>query len=253
MRTRLCGLAATTILLATGTAAAAQELSWQAWLGQVPIATVRANYAPDPGRYRMTASVDTGGPMQQLFPWGVNAETVGRMTQGLARPDRFRFDSMTAGRPRHMAIDFGPNGARVARAEPPVASGVPMEATRGAFDPMTAFVHVGRALAAGQGCNMTVPVFEGRWRYDLVLRDHGREQLQPTAMAPVGGQAHRCEVGFRPVAGFDPRQLAGWENVSGRAWFLPSGGPGPWFPVRIEADLPMAMVTIAMQRPPTGG
>lgn len=260
MRTRsstsLCGLGAALFLLTTGTARAAQELSWQAWLGQVPIGIVRATYDGDPGHYRMHANVDTSGPMQQLLPWGVTANTAGRTMQGLARPDRFRFDSTTAGRPRHMTIEFGPDGARVAEAEPPLdpnrPHAVPRAATRGALDPLSAFVQVGRALAAGQGCNMTVPVFEGRWRYDLVLRDLGREALVPTPMAPVTGLAHRCEVTFRPVAGFDPRQLAGWENVTGRVWYLPSGDPGPWFPVRLEADLPMAMVTIAMQRPPAG-
>lgn len=257
MRKKLPGGIAALVLLVSGTAEAAQELAWQAWLGAVPIASVRATYDPAPdGRYRMTGVVDTSGPMQQMFPWGVHAETVGRMLQGLTRPDRFRFDSTTNGRPRHMAIAYAPDGARVVAAEPPLNPQgprvVPKEATRGALDPMSAFVMVGRALAAGQGCTMTVPVFEGRWRYDLILRDAGRQQLQPTPMAPVAGEAQRCDVTFRPVAGFDPRELNGWENIGGRAWFLPSRGPGPWFPVRIEADLPIALLTIAMRAPPLG-
>lgn len=237
--------------------ARAESFSWQVFLGPLPIAVADATYAPDGDRYLMGAKVDTGGPSQKLFPWSIAAETVGRLIPGFARPERFRFDSLLRQKPRHMAITYAPGGATVTRAEPPLKREgyrtVEYAQTRGALDPLSAFIAVGRALAAGRGCPGVVPVFEGRWRYDLLLTDRGRQEIQPSMFAPVGGTTHRCDVRFRPVAGFDPKDLqGGWENVAGRAWFKPAD-KGPWFPAKIEVDLPITMLTIGLKRPVPGG
>ncbi len=83
--------------------------------------------------------------------------------------------------------------------EPPASAAQRREA----LDPVSAML----AMAMDGGatpCARTVPVFDSRLRYDLVFKPLGADVVRTRAYE---GPAHKCEVRYTPVAGFDPTDL----------------------------------------------
>jgi hypothetical protein len=63
-------------------------------------------------------------------------------------------------------------------------------------------------VAQGDPCNRTIRVYmDGRSRFDFVMRPNGTQRVNSRAFQ---GEAVRCAVQFRPIAGFsDPQEAAG--------------------------------------------
>ena len=53
-------------------------------------------------------------------------------------------------------------------------------------------------------CNQTVPVFDGGWRYDLVLSPKRKVALQRKGSTAYSNYAVVCRVEFKPIAGYAP-------------------------------------------------
>jgi hypothetical protein len=98
---------------------------------------------------------------------------------------------------------------------------------RGFLDPIS----VGMIPAAGangigpEACQRTLPVFDGRQRYDLVLAFKRMDRVK--AERGYDGPALVCSVTYRPLGGHDPeRQAIKWlrDNRELEMWFAPIAG-----------------------------
>jgi Protein of unknown function (DUF3108) len=98
---------------------------------------------------------------------------------------------------------------------------------RGFLDPIS----VGMIPAAGangmgpEACQRTLPVFDGRQRYDLVLAFKRMDRVK--AERGYDGPALVCSVMYRPLGGHDPeRQAIKWlrDNRDLEMWFAPIAG-----------------------------
>lgn len=96
---------------------------------------------------------------------------------------------------------------------------------RGAVDQLTAIASM--IIAQSDPCTGTIKVYmDGRSRFDFVLTPNGRVQVNTAAFQ---GEALRCSVLFRPIAGFsDPQDAATLTFL-----FAPTPS-GLFAPVRIE-------------------
>lgn len=128
------------------------------------------------------------------------------------------------------------------RAEPPLSPAgdrVPVAEThrRGVFDPMSALL----IAASGQGntvspeaCNRTLPIFDGRGRFDLVLTYKRMEQVK--AATGYRGPAVVCSVSYRPIAGHRPSLPTVKYLVRARdmeVWLAPVSGSRILVPFRV--------------------
>lgn len=107
-------------------------------------------------------------------------------------------------RDRVVRTAFTANDA-VTTAEPAMGMGNPPATAaqrRGVMDQITAIASL--ITASGDPCRRTVPVFmDGRSRFDFVLTPNGEVNVNTPAYR---GQALRCRVEFRPIAGFSDPQ-----------------------------------------------
>jgi hypothetical protein len=96
---------------------------------------------------------------------------------------------------------------------------------RGAVDQLTAIASM--ITADTDPCSGTIKVYmDGRSRFDFVLTPNGRVSVNTPAFQ---GEALRCSVQFRPIAGFsDPQEAATLTFL-----FAPTSS-GLYAPVRIE-------------------
>jgi hypothetical protein len=162
-------------------------------------------------------------------------------------PARYRTEGVWRGALRHIGLDYPPGAAGpVLRVlEPREAPGerepVAPELRRGTLDPLSALVKLSRAVAETGRCDGTAAVFDGRRRSDVAVRTAGRDLLPPRRWGGEAwsGEALRCGLEWRQVAGFHTRQdqeERGRVNT-GLAWIAPAWAGGP--PVPVQAELPV--------------
>ena len=77
----------------------------------------------------------------------------------------------------------------------------------GALDPIAAAFFRARSDDPNgdlKVCDQTVPVFDGGWRYDLVLSPKRKVTLQRKGSTGYSNSAVVCRVEFKPIAGYTP-------------------------------------------------
>lgn len=98
-----------------------------------------------------------------------------------------------------------------------------------AIDDLSALVAMVFDPAIGADpCARTIKIFDGRQRFDFAFRANGEVRVNTNGYR---GQAKRCSVTYRPIAGFTEAV-----EVGGPMSFVFAPlAPGVWAPVRIES------------------
>ena len=107
------------------------------------------------------------------------------------------------------------------------------------IDPLTAvFLRARSDDSDGDSkvCDQTIPVFDGDWRFDLVLSTKRRVKLQKQTPTGYSGYAVICGVKFIPIAGYRPDdpdiKLMSQSNAI-EVWLVSLPGTGMYAPYRI--------------------
>lgn len=158
------------------------------------------------GRYRVEAIGHTSGIIGYMIPWQSWNRSEG-MRDGLSlKPDFYHSSNIFRDQLRTANLDFAPDGSVVATTVPNAAQDererVPPEQTIGTLDNLSGALSLVLALDAHQPCTVTVHGYNGRRRYDVVVRDGGSEVLPPTEFGMFSGRATVCLLMVRRLAGF---------------------------------------------------
>lgn len=105
---------------------------------------------------------------------------------------------------------------------------------RGAWDPlMAAMVAV---LGRSDPCAGTLPVFDGRTRFDLVPKRIGSENF-PSNDFKVKGESVVCEVRLRKIAGYKPNTDPDEDfDKPAKLWLGALDDSGRLYPLRVEIE-----------------
>jgi hypothetical protein len=157
----------------------------------------------------------------------------GRVTaEGLLQPEAYQHQGGRRGedRPngRIVRATFSPTDVVTVTDPPGMSMGNPRatpEQRSGVIDQISAIASM--VVAEGNPCQRTLNVYmDGRSRFDFVMTPNGRINVDSRAYE---GEAVRCRVEFRPIAGFsDPQEAATLTFVFAET---PSG---MWAPITIE-------------------
>ena len=124
-------------------------------------------------------------------------------------------------------------------------------------DPMSAIMQI--ILAASRSdtspgsnpCGGTIPVYDGRRRFDLIMEPRGIEEVSTGKGAAFEGEALKCWIGFKRVAGYKPRKKKRTDRMDGLSewpdiymWLAPVKGRDTivHMPVRFYADTRLGSV-----------
>ncbi len=194
-----------------------------------------------------------------LYEWrGITAST-GRVTSTGPEPSMYALnysDSAKAAERLRMTFEGGDvtNVSIVPRKR--VSSRVipvTKEQLEGVLDPMSgAFLTAQSKNPNGDlnVCNHTLPVFDGRQRYDLVVTPKRSVRVKRTTPKGYAGPAVICRVKFIPIAGYHPdnpavQMMAKSNEIE--VWLVPVRGTNMYVPYRIVLPTPVgygsAMVT----------
>ena len=193
----------------------------------------------DGGGYAATAQRKMTGLVGALVGAAQNYTYAasGRVTAAGLDPETYRHQG--GKRNRVVTVDY--RGAQpVTTANPVMGMGNPPatpEQRAGAIDQVSAIASM--IAATGDPCGRTIHVLmDGRSRFDFVLSANGRVNVNTRAWR---GQAIRCSVAFRPIAGFpDPQTPATLTFL-----FAPTAN-GLYAPLRIEMPTDIEQIGVAV-------
>ncbi|MCG5239258.1 DUF3108 domain-containing protein [Azospirillum doebereinerae] len=251
-----------------GTASAAPvSATYRVHVGGVAVLDVAATLEMTGVAYKMEVKAQTDGFLGRMFPW----QTVSR-SEGAVRPDRLvparhSQSSVFRGKPRSVTLEYDGQGNVAATVLPPPEEDdrepVPDAQKRGAYDPLSGFLAVLTAAARGEACTRSLPVYDGRRRYDMIFEDVGPRLVGASRYSVFAGAARQCRVSYRPVAGYgkNPPSGAFWRRESGPSerppadlWLAPVVPGEPPLPVRLETESDLGAVVIHLTgvTPPGG-
>lgn len=114
--------------------------------------------------------------------------------------------------------------------------------TQGTTDVLTATLIAMQAVGEGKDCEGVSEVFDGKRRFEMVFNHLEREELKPSKYNIYEGEAVKCTVEVKPVAGGWHKKPRGWLSIQeqGRArgtmptvWMGRLSEDGPAVPVKI--------------------
>lgn len=149
---------------------------------------------------------------------------------------------------REVLLDWEPDDV-VVTATPPFGSpGDPAptaEQRREALDPLAMILSLTMS-ASDDPCSRTLPVFDSKLRYDLALEPDGYEEDLRTP--GYRGPAIRCRAYYRPIAGYDPEDLAEPEVYATpvQIW-LAEVSPGVLAPARLYVRFASAILPFSVK------
>jgi hypothetical protein len=204
--------------------------------------------------YAISASGRVGGAIRLLVNGDAHLTTRGTISDARLAPTDFVFKINSADDPLDVSMLIESGNVTDLTALPPTSDGVPIsEADRqGILDPLSALLIPAEDIGDGltkEACQRTLPIFDGRQRYDLQLTFKRFDKIK--ANKGYSGPVVVCSVSYRPIAGrrvSTPlvKYLAESREVEGA--FAPVAGARLLAPVRVLVTNLLANLVIQANR-----
>jgi len=239
--------AAVTLMLAgsVGENAAAQgrlEARYSASVGGIPIGKGAWIIEIGDGVYTTAASGQVAGVLRAVTRGEGSAAVRGTLNAGHPVPSSYAAHVTADEKTDEVRMMLSAGTVKELVAEPPFAPSpdrIPLTDAhrRGIIDPMSAgLIPVGGTgdVLAPEACQRTLPIFDGRQRFDLTLAYKRMEKV--SADKGYQGPAVVCSVTYQPLAGHRPSRYAIkylMEQRDMEIWLAPIVGTRIVVPIRI--------------------
>ena len=205
-----------------------------------------------PAAYVIQGDFETSG-FGALFASIANRSLAeGREVADVPHPVTFNSETDRNGAVQHLSVKFRadgvPNGSVSPAPKEPVTP-VNYSQLPGTVDNLTAYLMLERQVARGGGCDLRVPVFDGRHRYDLKFSDAGEHVLSPAEGQDFKGETQACRMVRDEIGGFylDKKHEEG--ASSGTIWYAKQLMPGDLaVPVRMTMQTEIGDVALFLSK-----
>jgi hypothetical protein len=158
------------------------------------VLSLRTQLEQQGDRYVVTAEYATAGIAGMVTNQATHAVARGRLTPGSAEPELFQNNTRHGRTDYQSRVEYRPDGNIVGGVTPAPENPVPPEAMRGTVDNLTAYLRLERQLGVKKSCALSVPVFDGAHRYDLVFTGGKKETLEPEGGQEYAGETITCNM-----------------------------------------------------------
>ncbi|MBS0249895.1 MAG: DUF3108 domain-containing protein [Proteobacteria bacterium] len=213
------------------------------------------------GKYRFNAQFDKNGYVANghtkvsalfgTFKWVGDFSGNGALDPSGIRPSAFQMNYKTQKKVSSVKIGFtglGVTSVAVLPEKPPSPEIIKLkpENLQNVFDPMAAMIAVSDANPS-DACNRTLPVFDGKVRYDLRLSFKGREPVKDRNPSRQPKELVVCRVKYVPIAGHKPKDFErpwiDYNNIEIALRAVPKAGIYVPYRVTIPSPLGNAVMT----------
>jgi hypothetical protein len=190
-----------------------------------------------------------------IYEWKGVTASAGRVTSEGPEPAMYALSYSDGARTgERLRMTFGDGGVRQVSIVPnrrpgPRTIPVTPEQLEGVLDPMSGAFLVAKSSNPNgdlKVCYQTVPVFDGRQRFNLVLTPKKAVAVKKNGPASYAGPAVICRVKFIPIAGYQPDnpaiKLMSRSNEI-EVWLIPVRRTQMYVPYRIVLPTPVGYGT----------
>jgi Protein of unknown function (DUF3108) len=238
------GMAFFAAALLAGTAAAADPASLRVevyGLMGLHVLTLHSTLDEAGDRYTITTDYATRGLAGFFADLSTRASVQGRIGNPAPHPVAFRRETRHGSNERQEKVDYRPDGSIEGSSTPSPPEPVPVAAAQGTVDNLTAYFTLERQLARTGSCALVVPVYDGRYRYNLEFTDAGRKKLTAVAGQQFEGDAIACHMYRRDLPGI--AQLDRQEGArEGTIWYARLLPGEAMVPVRMQMEAAIGVV-----------
>ena len=204
-------------------------LTYDVYLGGLHAFSFDLRLVLGPVGYRIDASGGTRGMTAMLYKWDV-ALTAQGVADGLApsetgpaavRPQRYVTVNSGRQEPRTLLLAFEDGGAYSVKQTPTPTSAdadehddLPHRLPADIVDPLSGALLATQTLADTGRCEQTLPVFDGKRRYNLLIRDAGEARVPKSRYSVFEGAAVMCQFTMERISGFKAkrRYASQWDD-----------------------------------------
>jgi hypothetical protein len=185
------------------------------------------------------------------FKWVGNFSGSGFLENTGVRPSAFEMSYKSKKKATSVKIGFSGNAVSSVALVPtkrpsPEAVAIKPDNLKNVFDPMAAMIAVSDADAK-DACNRTLPVFDGKVRYDLHLTYKAREPISERRPSGQPRELIVCRVKYVPIAGHKPKDFADpwidYNNLEIALRAIPKAGIYVPYRVKVPSSVGTAIMT----------
>ncbi len=206
-------------------------------------------------RYKLLGKTEISPPIiGWFFEWKGQVRSTGAVKGSQTIPESYAFSfrsNKKAGK-LHMVFADGAVSKVIEQPRKPLSrKHIPVEPAhlRGVLDPLSALMSLqrkGRSLRSA--CNKTIPVYDGKQRFDLRLSYKGKTRVTRAQTGAYAGPVVVCRVKYRPISGYKPsnktvQTMARSNDIE--LWLIPVRGSQILVPYRI--NLPTQVGTASVK------
>ena len=145
------------------------------------------------------------------FKWSGNFEGSGSIDGGAPHPASYQMTSKSKSKTTSVKMGFdgtGVSSVALVPNKPPREDAVRLKPDnlKNVFDPMAATLAIS-STNAPEACNRTIPIFDGKARFDLKLSFKGREAIKDKHPTGQPAELVVCRVKYIPIAGHKPKDF----------------------------------------------
>jgi len=201
-----------------------------------------------PAWYQIQGDFATAG-LGALFVNVANRSlTQGREVADTPQPELFESETDRNGVVQRNRVDYRsggvPSGSSTPAPREPVTP-ISLGSLTGTVDNLTAYLLLERRLARGENCDLRVPVFDGRHRYDLQFSDAGNQVLSPADGQKFSGATRACHMARHEIGGFYIDRNHEEGARAGTIWYAPLL-PDLAVPVRMSMETEIGEISILL-------
>lgn len=194
-------------------------------------------------QYKLLGKTEIKPPIIGLFfDWRGRVSSTGSVKGSEATPKAYSFSFRSNSKSGKLNMAFT-DGAVTKVVERPrkglSRKHIPVEPAhlRGVLDPLSALMMFQRkSNSLRSACDKTIPVYDGKQRFDLRLSYKGRSRVTRAQTGAYSGPVVVCRVKYRPISGYKPsnktvRSMARSNDIE--LWLIPVRGSNIFVPYRI--------------------
>jgi hypothetical protein len=225
-------------------------VDYDIYVGGIHFISATILFVEQDRKYHVVVTAHTRGFWYKAAPWTTSLDARGTMAQDKFMPAEYVTHDLWGKKPKATRLHFKKNGDVVPEFDPPSHDEshdlVTREQRVGSLDPVTGLLQMLAHVELTQDCNVTVPVFDGKRRFDVLGSNDGVAEIDEENYSAYKGPARLCNVDFKMISGEwkDKHTARFWdqndkEKPPGREpfhiWMARLDGAMPELPVRLES------------------
>lgn len=155
------------------------------------------------------------------FKWNGNISASGKLDPKGPQPSSYTMNFRTKSKQGRVRLGFDKAGVKSVLVEPkkdwvsPEIVPIKDEHKKSVFDPMSAILAMTHA-GGGDPCAKTVPIFDGKARFNLLMSYKGKQKLEEKKPSGQPLELVVCKVTYQPIAGHKPKDFVKpWVDYGG--------------------------------------